>query len=183
MLYIKNKLLTALVSLCFIFVSTPAFSQGANTSNPESVKLFVNSGGTQTTKKFEKQLLAKYSNKLNSIYEKVPEEFWDDFFEAMIPDEEIESVLASAYNVYGKFFTAEEINLLNRYLMVPALQKWIELSPKIAKEQRLIMEKESAAFLEDSVFNKKLEKLNTKYEFDKGRKTIYKVLTEKNSKN
>jgi hypothetical protein len=155
-------------------MSSPAFSQEKIANNPELAKLFTNSGGKQVAKKFEIQLLAKYSKKLTSIYEKVPEEFWDDFFEAMIPDEEIESILASTYNVYGKFFTAEEIDLLNRYLMVPALQKWVELSPKIAKEQALIMEKESKAFLTDTVFNEKLGKLEEKYVFDKSRNSIMK---------
>lgn len=172
MVYIKNKLITGFFSLCFILISIPAFGQGNTATNPESAKLFNNSGGKQVTKKFEKQLLAKYSKKLTSIYEKVPKEFWGDFFEVMTPDEEIEGILASTFSVYGKFFTPDEMQLLNRYLMVPILQKWVEHSSKIAKEQSLIMEKESGALLQDSIFNKKLEKLNEKYVFDKDRKMI-----------
>lgn len=179
MLYLKSQLLTGLVSLCFILVSIPAFGQGNTATNPESAKLFANSGGANSIKKFEKQLLAKYSKKLNSSYEKIPEEFWDDFFNVMTPEGEIETLFESTYRVYDKTFTPDEINLLNRYLMVPVLQKWIKLSPKISAEQTSILEKESEVLLEDSAFNTKLEKLRAKYEFDKKHKSIYKISTTK----
>ena len=179
MFHIKNQLLTVLVSLCFILISIPAFGQGNTATNPESAKLFVNSGGANSVKKFEKQLLAKYSKKLNSSYEKIPEEFWDDFFDVMTPEGEIETIFESTFRVYGEIFTPDEIKLLNRYLMVPVLQKWIKLSPKISAEQASILEKESQVLLEDSSFNTKLKKLHTKYEFDKKHKSIYKYSTTK----
>ncbi|PIP73124.1 MAG: hypothetical protein COW89_03295 [Nitrospinae bacterium CG22_combo_CG10-13_8_21_14_all_47_10] len=181
MLCIKNKLTTALLSFCFINVASPAFSQGTTTKNPELPKLFASSGGTQAVKKFEKQLLAEYSKKLTTTYEKIPDAFWDDFFNIMTPDGEIESLFESTYGIYEQYFTPDEIKLLNRYLTVPVLQKWIELSPKINQEQALLLEESSKGLLEDPAFNGKLEKLGEKYIFDKARQTISKKEQKKSN--
>ncbi|MGK0179927.1 MAG: hypothetical protein ACI8PD_001728, partial [Nitrospinales bacterium] len=157
MFFIIFKRLPVLSCLFFFALPFAVFGQGKVSDSPELAKIFHDSGGKQVAKKIEKQLLVKYSKKITSVYKKIPDEFMDDFFAVMTTDEEIEGLLGQTYSVYEKYFTDDEIKQLSNVMARPIIRKWNKLAPEIAKEQALILDKESELLLGDAAFNVKLE--------------------------
>ena len=166
-LYSKIAVSAVAVLLCLTFVNywfgvTPPFG---NTKAEDIRKLLKVSGIHDQLNIVKNNLLNQYSMGFAGAYPKVPDAFWEDYYQ-LIDQKDIDTLVEQMIPVYDKNMSHEVIRKLIEMFQTPFWEEWKVKMPAISREAGQIGSEWGQALLQSDAFNKKLEGLIQKYDLE-----------------
>jgi hypothetical protein len=166
-LYSKIAGSAVAVLLCLTFVNhafgvTPPFG---NTKAEDIRKLLKVSGIHDQLNIVKNNLLNQYSMGFAGAYPKVPDAFWEDYYQ-LIDQKDIDTLVEQMIPVYDKNMSHEVIRKLIEMFQTPFWEEWKVKMPAISREAGQIGSEWGQALLQSDAFNKKLEGLIQKYDLE-----------------
>lgn len=155
------------VLLCLTVVSlafgvTPPFG---NTKEEDIRRLLIVSGIHDQLNLVKNNLLNQYSMGFAGAYPKVPDAFWEDYYN-LIDQRDVDSLVEQMIPVYDKNMSHEVIRKLIEMFETPFWEEWKVKMPAISREAGLIGSEWGQALLQSDAFNQKLEALIQKYDLE-----------------
>lgn len=128
-------------------------------------KLMKVSGTIEGLKQFRPMMLNSYSQILKAAYQDkdIPEAFWDDFFENIITDEDLDGLIEEIMPIYDKNFTHAEIRELIDAFETPAYRKWVKRLPAMMQESSEAGRRWGRRIGASGIIQQRIEKLQEKY--------------------
>ena len=156
------------VLLCLTFINpalgvTPKFG---NTKTEDIRRLLKVSGIHDQLHIVKNNLLNQYSMGFSGSYPKVPDAFWEDYYQ-LISQEDVNSLVERMVPVYDKNMSHEVIRKLIEMFETPFWEEWKVKMPAISREAGQIGSEWGQALLRSDAFNKNLQTLIQKHDLEK----------------
>ena len=141
---------------------TPNFG---NTKTEDIRRLLKVSGIYDQLNIVKNNLLNQYSMGFSGAYPKVPDAFWEDYYQ-LIDQKDVDNLVERMIPVYDKNMSHEVIRKLIEMFQTPFWEEWKVKMPAISREAGQINSEWGQALLQSEAFNKKLEALIQKYDLE-----------------
>jgi hypothetical protein len=141
---------------------TPNFG---NTKTEDIRRLLKVSGIYDQLNIVKNNLLNQYSMGFSGAYPKVPDAFWEDYYQ-LIDQKDVDNLVERMIPVYDKNMSHEVIRKLIEMFQTPFWEEWKVKMPAISREAGQIGSEWGQALLQSEAFNKKLEALIQKYNLE-----------------
>ena len=161
----KSGLSWLILTIVFLIITVkPVFSE--TEKERDIIRLLDVSGIRKQLSYMQDTLMNSMSMMISGSFPKVPDGFWKEFNQ-LIEKKDMDDLVHKIIPVYAKNMSHETVKKLIEMFETPFWEEWKEKMPKISREAGLIGSEWGRALSESPAFNKKLDKLVEKYEFEK----------------
>jgi len=154
--------LLCLTCVHLAFGVTPNFS---NTKTEDIRRLLKVSGIHDQLNLVKNNLLNQYSMGFSGAYPKMPDAFWEDYYQ-LIGQQDINALVERMIPVYDKNMSHEVIRKLIEMFETPFWEEWKVKMPAISREAGQIGSEWGQALLQSDAFNKNLKALIQKHDLE-----------------
>ncbi len=158
-----NNLCLAAVLLAIVLLTAPAQAEPPTSKAADIRKLLIVSGILDQLSYMQTKLLNSYSVVVKGPDPKVPDAFWDEYYE-LIDGEDMDTLVARVIPVYDKHMSQETVQRLIGMFETPFWQEWKQKMPAISQEAGLVGSEWGAEILQSETFNAKLDALIQKHD-------------------
>jgi len=155
----------AIVMAAACVLANPAWADIEPAKKEDIRKLMKVSGTIEGLKQFRPMMLNSYSRILKAAYQDkdIPQAFWDDFFDNIITDEDLDGLIEEIMPIYDRNFTHAEIRELIDAFETPAYRKWVERLPKMMQESSEAGRRWGRRIGASGIIQQRIEELKNKY--------------------
>lgn len=147
-------------------LAVPAWAEIDAAKKRDIQTLMEVSGTIEGLKQFRPMMLQSYANILKAAYknQNIPKEFWDDFLNTLITDDDLGGLIEEILPVYDRTFTHEEIRELIATFQTPAYRKWVQRMPEMMRASSEAGRQWGKRLGESGVIRQRLQALKEKYQ-------------------
>lgn len=157
---------TAIFLMALFGPPSPVWAQMDAAKKEDIRKLMQVSGTVEGLRQFRPMMLNSYSQILKAAYQDkdIPDAFWDDFFDNIITDDDLNGLIEEIMPIYDKNFTHQEILELIDAFETPAYRKWVRRLPAMMQESSEAGRRWGQRFGASGVIQQRIEQLKQKYQ-------------------
>jgi len=153
----------AAVLLAIVLLSGPAQAEPPTQKSADIRQLLIVSGILEQLGYMQSKLLNSYSVVVKGPYPKVPDEFWDEYYD-LINKKDMETLLQRIIPVYEKHMSHETVLRLVEMFETPFWREWRQKMPAISQEAGIVGSEWGAEIIQSEAFNTRLDALIQKHD-------------------
>ena len=163
-----HSLITGIAIAGVLTLTGPAWCEPAPAEDAKARdvrKLLQVSGIYDQLNLIKNNLLNQYSMGFSRAYPKIPDAFWEDYYE-LIEQKDIDALVNKIVPVYSKHMSHEVVLKLIEMFETPFWEEWKSKMPAISREAGQIGSVWGQELLQSPVFNQKLQDLIKKHRLE-----------------